>query len=140
MLSKENPALSEILSWSLEVLMVHSPYKMYVGVGSALVECMSCNDKDTKQLTLSLTKWCPCVGLLLSMTPLVRKNTGGNNEGHLTHETESPWPLITLQALSLVEKVEPVQVRFLHTTLEGPTEWVPVSAWPIWHSSAEYLV
>ena len=34
------------------------------------------------------------------------------NRGHFIHETESPWPLITLQALSLVEKAEPVQVRY----------------------------
>jgi hypothetical protein len=30
----------------------------------------------------------------------------------------------TLQALALVDKVEPVQVRFTLTTLKGPTEWV----------------
>jgi hypothetical protein len=30
---------------------------------------------------------------------------------HFTHETESPWPS-TLQALSLVEKVEPVHIRY----------------------------
>ena len=44
------------------------------------------------------------------------------------------------EALSLVEKAEPVQVRFLHTTLEGPAEYVNVikmgveSTWiPTWH-------
>ena len=31
---------------------------------------------------------------------------------------------ITPHTLSLVEKAEPVQVRVLHTTLEGPTEYV----------------
>jgi hypothetical protein len=32
---------------------------------------------------------------------------------------------VTLQALSLVEKAEPIQVRIkVHTTLEGPTEYV----------------
>ena len=31
---------------------------------------------------------------------------------------------ITLQALSLVEKADPVQVQLIHTTLEGPMEYV----------------
>ena len=31
---------------------------------------------------------------------------------HFTHETEGPWTLITLQALSLVKMAEPVQVRY----------------------------
>ena len=86
--------------------------------------------------------------------------------GHVTHETGSPWPLLhfkrchwwkrwsrskfvashyawgtsgdwepvtilTLQALSLVEKAEPVQVRFTLGTLEGPTE--TESPWPLLH-------
>ena len=58
--------------------------------------------------------------------------------GHLTHETESPWPL-PLQALSLVENAGPVRVRFT-LRLRGPTEWVCAcwmdvkSTWiPTWH-------
>ena len=31
---------------------------------------------------------------------------------------------IALQALSLLQKAEMVQVRFTHTLLEGPTEYV----------------
>ena len=42
-----------------------------------------------------------------------------NGQGHFTHETESPWP-ITLQALSLVENAEQVQVRF---TLRSRDQW-----------------
>jgi hypothetical protein len=42
---------------------------------------------------------------------------------------------ITLQALSLVKKTEPVQVRF-HTTLEGPTEYVN-ARWM--HSNTVYM-
>ena len=48
---------------------------------------------------------------------------------------------ITLQELSLVEKVELIQVHFTHTTLEGPTEYVN-ARWmlnsisiPTWHQS-----
>ena len=42
---------------------------------------------------------------------LSKTNRSDHTKGHFTHETESPWT-VTLQALSLVEKVEPVQVRF----------------------------
>ena len=39
------------------------------------------------------------------------RTIGDLSTGHFTHETASPVT-ITLQALSLVEKTEPVQVRF----------------------------
>ena len=46
------------------------------------------------------------------------------SKGHSKVHTQEWEPVtITLQALSLVEKAKPVQVRFT-PTLEGPTEYV----------------
>jgi hypothetical protein len=47
----------------------------------------------------------------------------GDLKGHHTHEAESPGPF-TLQALSLVEKVEPVQLRFTLRLRDQRREYV----------------
>ena len=65
------------------------------------------------------------------------KGLGPHNE--FFNAIENPWAsrhfgpfhtrdwepvTITRQALSLVEKAEPVQIRFRWSTLEGPTEYI----------------
>ena len=45
------------------------------------------------------------------------------NHGHFAHETEGPWPL-HFQALSLVEKAEPLQVRFTLRLTYRWSKWV----------------
>ena len=45
------------------------------------------------------------------------------SKGHFTHESESPWPL-ALQALSLVEMSEPVQVCFTLRLRDHRSVWM----------------
>ena len=60
-------------------------------------------------------------------------------KGHFTHETESPWP-IHFKALSLVEKPEPVQVRYFTLCLRDQqseyvhARWMQSLQWILtWH-------
>ena len=45
-------------------------------------------------------------------------------KGHFTHETESPGPLHSKHSLSLVEKVEPVQVRSTLCSRDQHSLWM----------------
>ena len=44
--------------------------------------------------------------------------------GHFTHKTKSPWPVSLLQALSLVEKEELVQVPFTLCLRDQRSMWM----------------